>query len=900
MRGDGVPDVTISSLTYYSNPTRIEPFNMPNVHFQEEKSMKARSFAILAAASIAFASAAFPGEPVKAAPLRQASFSKPPVATKTNGNTKIAFTLDAATDVEVAILDARGQVVRHLAAGVLGPGSSPPAPLKAGLSQELEWDGKDDYGQNVSGGPFKVRVRAGMGAKLERIVGGDPYAFFSMQSGNGDHFQWKVSGLEAKADGKVYVMGNTTFYGSQVIRQYDAAGNYIKTVFPPPSDKPLDVIEGWGVHVRDDGTFTMKNCSDGWHGTGLGTTGISSGRYGAIKARITPTADNDTLELLGTKGLFQARTDGALKSFEPQPFFGSAQLPPNGRLRGPCFTALSPDGKRLYVSGRHSFQRERSYGRIQSVDTSGFWRDGQLWEIDLATRQMSVFFALDEKTVPGDMETRAKVIGDMDYINPGAALHGVAVDPEGRVFVCDRLNRRVAVLDQNGKLICELPVEHPDAIGVSPKSRAVYVTTRHGDYGGGGKVQLLKFNDWSTGKAPASTVVVSGGVARYGHESLLTVVEHEGKVLVWVAYTMAPVRIYSDAGAGLELVKDFYESGIRQRALDLQHMQVDRQTGHVYIDAADAWCFRITDWQDPKFEVCMDAATKKRMHGANIAIDPRNRYLYTQAFYGRPARRYAIDGDRLVPAPVGDAGDEVTAEIIFGWGFNGLRPKGMAVCPDGSLVTLGNPRDSGRRADDYGGYIYYWKRDETEAPWKSTYLGRQSSGGIRFDPSGNMYISVGDDKPRDLPEGYGGERRFFARIHKFAPTGSLKDGCLYPTAPAESAKIYDVRCSPIAHGHKNPRFGVDEYGRTYYASGIEARVGVIDNEGNRILWFGTYGNRDSMGGLQRDKVPTNDVPMAWPSSVDATDDYIYVTDIVNIRLLRLAKTFAAAETIEIK
>ncbi len=149
----------------------------------------------------------------------------------------------------------------------------------------------------------------------------------------------------------------------------------------------------------------------------------------------------------------------------------------------------------------------------------------------------------------------------------------------------------------------------------------------------GNDVDLLLFFDFVQAKRsypPPATVVVSGGVARYGHESLLTVVEHEGKVLVWVAYTMAPVRINSHAGDGLELVKDFYESGIRQRALDLQHMQVDRQTGHVYFDAADAWCFRITDWMDPKLEVCMDAATKKRMHGAGIAIDPRNRRLYTQ------------------------------------------------------------------------------------------------------------------------------------------------------------------------------------------------------------------------------------------------------------------------------
>jgi hypothetical protein len=40
--------------------------------------------------------------------------------------------------------------------------------------------------------------------------------------------------------------------------------------------------------------------------------------------------------------------------------------------------------------------------------------------------------------------------------------------------------------------------------------------------------------------------------------------------------------------------------------------------------------------------------------------------------------------------------------------------------------------------------------------------------------------------------------------------------------------------------------------------------------------------------------------MAWPNSVDATDDWIYVSDIVNIHLLRLAKTFSATETVSIQ
>src|SRR4051812_14934977 len=107
----------------------------------------------------------------------EASFSTKPTATKKGEATSIAFALSTSTDVEVAIIAANGKVVRHLAAGVLGAGNPPPAPLKAGLSQNVDWDGKDDLGKAASGGPFKARVRAGTGVKFGRFIGGDPYQF---------------------------------------------------------------------------------------------------------------------------------------------------------------------------------------------------------------------------------------------------------------------------------------------------------------------------------------------------------------------------------------------------------------------------------------------------------------------------------------------------------------------------------------------------------------------------------------------------------------------------------------------------------------------------------------------------------------------------------------------------
>jgi DNA-binding beta-propeller fold protein YncE len=832
----------------------------------------------------------------------EAKFSSGPTASKAGGKTVISFTLSANTDVEVAILDSKGKVVCHLAAGVLGAKTPPSAPLKSGLSQKLEWDGKDDFGQAAKGGSFKVRVRAGMGVKLEKIVGGDPYAFYSQQSGQGDHFQWKMAGVEAKSDGKVYVMGNTTFYGAQVIRQYDAVGNYIKTVFPPPAGKPLEEVRGWGVNVRADGSFTLRN-GNNWQSSCMGNTPIAV-NYGKLVADLVATPKKDKLALRIGSRFIETDTNGTLKACNPRPFFGGATMPKRG-LRGPCYTALSPDKKHLYVSGPHSCRLMERHVRVLSVDTTGFWRDGQVWKMDLATRKMTVFFALDEKKVIGNVKTRAGTIGDHNYISPASAFHGVAVDPQGRVFVCDRQNKRIAVLDQKGKLLRELPVKYPDAVGVSPKSKAVYVTTRHGDYSGRGKLTLLKFNDWSKDTAPAVTLPLRDGIGKFPQESTMTVVEHKGQVMVWVVYTTLPVRIYRDTGRGLELVKDFYQAG-PQRALDLKHMQVDQKTEDVYIADTAGWCFRITDWQNPKFELCMEGASKKRLAASTIALDSRNRYLYAQCHHSQPTRRYNLGGKLLTPAPVGSSGNVVTGRLLYGWGFSGLRPRGMAASPEGGLATLGTVIGGANKGNDYNGHLYYWKPGKGKAPWESMYISnlgkKPNAGGIRFDLRGNLYVGINNGHVKTPPPGYAKDstyRRVTARIYKYAPTGSLKSGALFTSAPSAPAKVYDVHFSPMPRAYHTPRFGVDGWGRLYYPNGVRSRVSVIDNQGNQILSFGTWGNRDSMGGLKGDLVPTKDVPMACPNSVDATDDYIYVSDMNNIRLLRLAKTFSAEKTVQI-
>lgn len=99
--------------------------------------------------------AALPGIANAAEP----TFTENPSVKREGSNIRICFAVSASCDVEVAVLDAKGKVVRHLAAGRLG--EKAPSPFKKGsLKQDLVWDGKGDYGEEVSGA--KVRVRLGM------------------------------------------------------------------------------------------------------------------------------------------------------------------------------------------------------------------------------------------------------------------------------------------------------------------------------------------------------------------------------------------------------------------------------------------------------------------------------------------------------------------------------------------------------------------------------------------------------------------------------------------------------------------------------------------------------------------------------------------------------------------
>lgn len=821
------------------------------------------------------------------------------------GKWYVTFEIDSLTDVEVALIDpVTSTVVRHLVAGVLGPDVPPPLLRNSG-SQKLEWDGRDDHGSLVAQpNLLRVRVRAGMSVSLEQIVGGDPYAYFSEEMGHNDHGPFGINGLELKADGKVYVLGHSSNLGPPALRQYDIHGNYLSTVFPPPAGKDHQQMKGWGINIRLDGTYTPKfnRLTD----PSLTTTFLDTGNGGM--ARLFPTPDTNTLKLWHTSfgsatfDVMSMHTDGTIPDDYADRLPGPlVKSPPLGlgpvqkdshivhSLLGPIFTCLVPDRRSFYLSG--AYAAKTRYGSILEINIDSPWRDGQIWQVDLQSGTAKVFFSLDEKTIPTTLKDRQAALGG---IHSYAVLHGVAVDQDENVFVCDRLNQRIVVLDRTGKIIREIGVKHPDAISVNPRSGTLYVTTRVGDeHSGRGQVNLLKFPDWRRDHQPTVNERVSStGYTNHHKHSYVLVCDTLQGCNVWVAYTEMPVRIYRDDDKGFRLLKDFYQVEDAQRCLGFDRIAVDQSKEEVYVldDHTSIW--KVADWKKPRF-------FKVPIKSASIAIDSHHRHLYARTLadgsssysVGKVAR-FHLD-ENYTAANFGNSGtNRLTPSFHHEWCFTGNGDKGFAVAPNGNVAVVGDPRDG----------LRVFAGSQTQVPWEATTLAKlpDAAGGVRFDFQGNLYVGYWDTQSKTSLAGFEGDRfgGAMGHIYKFSPTGTLASGSLFPQAPSGPSKTYDVPYGAFDSDciTRSPRFSVDGFGRIYFPTNIAPRVTVIDNAGNEILHFGTYGNRDSMGGLQGDLVPTRDIPLAFPNSVEATDDFVYVADMVNHRLLRLKKRFRMEAT----
>jgi DNA-binding beta-propeller fold protein YncE len=756
--------------------------------------------------------------------------------------------------VEVAVLDAQGKVVRHLAAGALGAQTAPPEPLKAGLSQSLEWEGRDDLGKPAAGGPFKVRVRAGTTVKLGGFVG-DPEV---LESG--------VYGLATDDKGQVYVATGGGYGGNMFsIKVFDRDGKYLRTVFPYPASLKVEDVNGFAKQTPRDGKLNPPQFN-----------GLLPWIYpGALGGLMGNRVQGEALWLTNGGGqICRIRAaDGACLAW------GSGK-PPAPPALGPICWAAAPDGKALYLAGW----------------ANGAANDGRVYKVDPASGNRTEFIKID---VPANSFWLTEKNGWFNFTNWGrkngvAALHGLAVDKDGQVYVCDRVNQRLAVYDAEGKLLGSTAVEHPDLVSLSPKGPEIYVTTRRivDGYQAKNEVKVLKLSGWKDGKVLAE-LKLSGSQA-----PSMAVDATKDPAVIWLSnVNQGGITRIEDKGASFAVTGRLTEKSKPMPTV----VKVWADPLNDNVITSDGWagqsCFNALTGEPQKWP----------LKGMELAFDrDGNYYIYGQAGWHELITRFDRD---FKPLPYPATGKNTTTMTttnrdVYGRYGHGWCNKGLWIAPDGRIFVY--------NMYDWSAYfINVW--DATGKAEKGERVGDgllgpldSQGGGVCVDFKGNIYVGM-----HGFPKAVAGSRADGAgTVLKFPPTGGgyvkakgEKPGIEWKGgggAFVEGALLAYTGLAPQVGGGcvcKEARFDLDGFGRLYIPNALEYSVRIVDNAGNEVAKFGYYGNADSRG--PESLVPDPAIALGWPIAVSVGQLHkgrIFVCDTLNHRVVRVEVSYKAEET----
>jgi hypothetical protein len=809
----------------------------------------------------------------------EVSFAVKPTVSREGDKVRIAFGVASATDVEVSVLDAQGRVVRHLAAGLLGGEKPPPAPLKPGLSQSIEWDLRDDLGKPVQGEAFRVRVR--IGTKAE----------FGAALGEAEALGSKVHGLATDEKGQLYVATGGG-YGDSIftIKVFDRDGKYLRTILPYPANLEPGDVEGFGKQSPRDGKLNPPqfNALLPWvHPSAIG--GLMGNRV-----------QNGVLWLTNGRGeICRIRaTDGACIAW-------GGTKPPAPPAQGPICWAASPDGATLYLAGW--------YQQSKKVD------DGQIFKVDPATGERLPFAQID---VPADNFWANEKNGWYHYTNWGrknglSAIHGLAVDKEGRVFACDRVNQRIAVYDAAGKLLGATPVEWPDLIALSPKGEEVFVTTRKivNGYKAINEIKVVKLSGWKNGKVLAELTLqgqnapsMAVGAAAEPAVIWLSNVGTEKVAADGTYQGMAQVVRIEDRGGRLAVAGKLSGEPLMPEAV--VKVWADPLSDDIVV--SDGWSGL------SRFDGLTGEKKPFPLKGMDLCFGPDGSiYVYGQKGWHELVTRFDRD---FKPVPFPATGKNTTmltttGKDVYGRYGHGWCNKGICVAPGGRIYAHNmydwckyfvNVWDAEGKAERHDG-----PADGLVGPTDP------QGGGLCVDAAGNVYVGL-HGAPAGSPAA-ADKRTTKGAVVKFGPQGGGYVQIEKGQEPTEKGipwtgshvggfvkgalAAYPILAPQVEGGCvcKEGRFDLDPWGRLYIPNALDYTVQVVDNSGNEVLKFGYYGNPDSRG--PKSAVPEPEIPLGWPMAVSAGQvekGRLYVADAMNRRVVRVALRFAAEETCPVR
>jgi len=824
---------------------------------------------------------------------------------------KIAFEVSAETDVEVAILDAHGKTVRHLAAGLLGKNA--PEPFRRdSLSQEIEWDLLDDAGNAAKGSPFTVRVRVGSRPQLDRLLGWD-----------GSCLLGKIVSLRMSPRGELFVLLADPFRGRAEMRVLDADGKYLRTIIPYPADTPEEraapvgriEIDGRRQPVIFNGqghsiyplTAGLREQTIAWHPDG----------YLILASAVGSMCNHGPPRFLMALHPEGGSPEGVVhigpRIREAGGFMGGAG---EAYAMGLDRIAVSPDGKWIYVvqnfTDSYRFKKELRHGVYRLK-----WNQAKVDELWLGQD--------------------AAGSGDDEFNEPA----GIAVDGQGRLFICDRGNNRVKVFSPDGKLLDQFPCPQPEQIELHPKSGEIVVLSKENNRKAeSGK--LFHLSAWEEGSTKRIAEHEVSGLR------CMTLDPTSDDLRLWIAYATGWRQPYglarvTVADGSFTIGEDINRSTSlhhpsfiaadpeRNRAIVFEHLL---GSGHRSV------------------ELDTGEVTVLKTRGSDLSMDALGNLYIMDDYNANSMSRYGPDFAQLPFSATGTNKLKLTYRA-YGPGM-GLR--GHCVAPNGDIYVRRSPNHACVSTVDVFGPDGTLKN-------AGLVLGTGSAdGGIGVDNRGNVYLGTNlkpADKPLPadfaaaIPTGawryYRGEQReapwsylycnpylfHMGSVFKFGPEGGTIYGnfgewakvtdpnLALDRAPAGAADYkssylgWDVKV--VGAEWRYPGIGIipasfdafrgddgcscmvshldaDLYGRVYAPSTFYFSVEMIDSSGNRIARIGAYGNADSAGPNSR--VPKPEIPFAWPTVCDhaEADGKLYVTDSVNRRIVVVRFEYAAEGT----
>jgi hypothetical protein len=863
---------------------------------------------------------------------------KPSVRRAADG-VRIRFEVTKPVDVEVAVLRADGEVVRHLAAGLLGPNA--PAPFqKDRLKQEIAWDGRDDAGNAVpNAAGCRVRVRVGITPKLEKTLG------------QASDLSGGVVAFTVGPKSELYVLESLGGPASGcVMRVLDRDGNLLRTIMPYPATTPPERTESVG-HLTVDGDRVP-----------IVFNGHAKSLYPLIpnmpKQTMAWNPRGFLIAASATDSAYEFGLPRHLLAFDPQggapagiSFVGPQISIPVGMYRGLGRSlyhrfdhiACSPDGKFIYYTGNDLLKGNDYYAQPSRHAVFRF-----TWDEDKGAGMEEPFFG--EDSYAGD---------DDQHLNEP---RGLAVDAKGSLYICDRGNHRVVIVSPEGKLIGKLAVQDPEQVAVHPKTGEIYLLSRqrstralrrdHAPMFGKEfrawrkrakerwlrreprrPAYLRKFSAWSKNAAPNERIVF----------------QKEFDLMALDA-GVDPPRLWVSVKGTLDRLEDkgdaFEPAPVKAKPATGLH-----QPGNVVADPANN---RVLVWDGGRARAIdlTTGALRPALAGVrDLDIAPDGTFCAIRSVRGKGLVMQRLDPKGLVPVPFTPGGP---TEVKIGrYGTKAGPGRTLSVAPNGDIYILGIAGGHGVQS-----------RVDVYRPDGTLKQARLIDGlgigdcGIGVDVRGNVYLGV-NTKPSDarLPKVFRGQvpeanwlcwvqwtHQFrpppwyytmrneylyhYGAVMKFGPEGgtmygrspsgseafvqaksNAKGAALARNAPPGSAEYrsgylyHRVRIDgatwrfagtgivPASERYWGDpscvclfsRLDVDPYGRVFAPDCFQFRVHVLDANGNRITGVGRYGTVDDTDETIR---------FAWPAFVDTAADRLFVSDALNRRVVVVQMEYA--------